>query len=157
MTTERTRNDLIAALADAVRDTLGYFEGPGRSTNARIDRWGAWETLAHFPYWHYATTWGIASTSAGGPPWQLSGTADEINDACLQLYAGESFDDLIRELRHAQERLLRVAREAEDLEAPAFRMPDGRIVTVRQRLETIARHWRGHLQALQQASITEVN
>ena len=151
MTTHATRDDLINAVEDAVRETLAYFGGAGKTMQTRIDRWGAWEVLAHFPYWHYATTWGIASTAAGGPPWQLSGTADEINDACLQLHAGEDFEDLAGQLRLAQQRLVRVARVAEDLDAPAFRMPDGRIVTVRQRLETIARHWRSHLQALREA------
>ena len=107
--------------------------------------------LAHFPYWHYATTWGIASAAAGGPPWQLSGTADEINAACLTLHRGEDFAELIGELRRAQNRLVRAARAVHDLDAPAFRAPDGRLVSVRQRLETIARHWRGHLQALREA------
>ena len=151
MTIHATRDDLINAVEDAVGETLAYFGEAGGTTPARIDRWGAWEILAHFPYWHYATAWGIASTAAGGPPCQISGTADEINHACLQLHAGEDFDDLIGQLRLAQQRLLRVARAAEDLDAPAFRMPDGRIVAVRQRLETIARHWRTHLHALREA------
>jgi hypothetical protein len=151
MSTGNSRDELIAALESSVRDTLAYFEGPGLGNPARIDRWGSWEVLAHFPYWHYATTWGIESAATGGPPWLLSGTADQINDACLALHAGERFDDLSTQLRLAQTRLLRAARQAEDLDAPAFRRPDGQMVTVRQRLETIARHWRGHLDALVQA------
>jgi hypothetical protein len=88
----------------------------------------------------------------GGPPWQLSGTADQINDACLALHQGESFDELIARLRRATERLVRAAQSAQDLDAAAFRAPDGRTVSIQQRLETIARHWRGHLQALQAAN-----
>ena len=151
MTADQARGSLIRELEIAVEETLAYFQGPGQRSAARIDRWGAWEVLAHFPYWHYATTWGIASARLGGPAWLLTGTADEINDACLVLHAGESFDDLLRQLRLAQARLVRVAREAPDLDAPAFRMPDGRSVSIRQRLETIARHWRTHLQVLQVA------
>lgn len=152
MTTQISREELIAAVESAVQGTLAYFEGPGRESPARIGRWGSWDVLAHFPYWHYATTWGIESAAAGGPPWLLSGAADQINDACLGLHAGEGFDQLVSQLRLAQARLLRAAGAAQDLDAPAFRMPDGRIVTIRQRLETIARHWRGHLDALIQAS-----
>ena len=151
MSTDTPHDELIAALESAVRDTLAYFEGPGEGNPARIDQWGAWEVLAHFPYWHYATAWGIESAAAGGPPWLLSGTADQINDACLALHAGETFADLAAQLRQSQSRLVRAARRAANLDAPAFRMTDGRVVTVRGRLETIARHWRGHLDALVQA------
>lgn len=151
MTTQGTREELITALESAVQETLFYFQGQGQTTRARIDQWGAWEVLAHFPYWHYATAWGINSSAAGGPPWQLSGTADQVNAACLPLHQGESFSQLIGQLQQAQERLIRAARSAQDLEAPAFRSVDGRLVTVGQRLETIARHWRSHLEALKAA------
>ena len=151
MTSQPSTDDLIANLESSVQDTLAYFEGAGRTTGARIDRWGAWDVLAHFPYWHNATAWGIASATLGGPPWQVSGSADEVNDAALALHAGEDVDALIGQLRQAQARRVRVARQPADLDAPAFRMPDGRLVSIRQRLETIARHWRGHLDALRDA------
>ena len=146
-----SKEELVAALEEAVSDTLAYFERTGQTTTARIDRWGAWEVLAHFPYWHYATTWGIISAATGGPPWQLPGTADEINAACLTLHQADGFPDLIHQLRRSQERLVRAAADTEDLDAPVFRMPDGRLVSVRQRLETIARHWRTHLRELQES------
>ena len=152
MTTTQSKDELIAAVESTVNETLAYFEGPGQSNRARIDQWGAWDVLAHFEYWHYATAWGIESAGMGGPPWQLSGTADQINDACLALHQGESFDELIARLRRATGRLVRAAQGAQDLDAAAFRAPDGRTVSIQQRLETIARHWRGHLQALQQAA-----
>jgi len=48
------------------------------------------------------------------------------------------------QLRQATARLLRVAREAPDLDAIAFHCTDGRTLSGRQRLEMITRHWRGH-------------
>jgi hypothetical protein len=151
VTSAETKDSLIAALDRSVDETLSYFEGPGQTSRARVDRWGAWEVLAHFPYWHFATAWGILSASAGGPPWQLSGNADETNVACLALREGESFTELTAELRRAQQRLARAAQACDKLDAPAFRMADGRLVSGAQRLETIARHWSGHLQALRDA------
>jgi hypothetical protein len=151
MTSTQARDETIAELDRSVRDTLDYFAGPGRANPARIDRWGAWDVLAHLPYWHYATAWGIRSATLGGPPWQVPGTADEVNDACLALQAGDGVDDILDRLRRLQERLVSAAREAPDWDAPAFRMPDGRLVSIQQRLETIARHWRGHLDALREA------
>lgn len=150
-TAEQTKDGLIRELTEAVQETLAYFEGPGQTNRAHIGAWGAWDVLAHFPYWHYATAWGIRSATLGGPPWQLSGNADQTNAACLAMLEGESFATLIAQLREAQARLLQAAQAAGDLDAAAFRMADGREVTVGQRLETIARHWRGHLQALRDA------
>jgi len=146
-----TKDELIAAVETAVRDTLAYFEGQGQKSSARVAEWGAWDILAHLPYYHYATTWGIQSHLAGGPPWRLSGSADEINAACLALHEGESFDQLVAHLRVAQERLLRASRAVTDIDAPAFERPDGTTVSIRERLETIARHWSGHLRALEDA------
>jgi hypothetical protein len=132
-----------------VSDTLAYFEGVGRESSARIGDWSALDVLVHFTYWHYATAWGMYSASIGGPPWQLSAPADETNAACLLLLKGDGFPEMIAQLRRLQSRLVLAATAAPDLDAPALRMPDGRDVSVGQRLEIMARHWRSHLEALQ--------
>lgn len=147
MTTLPTLDELVADLDRSVQETLAYFEGPGQVNDHRIDRWGAWDVLAHFVYWHDATAWGIASAARGGPPWQTTADADTINAVCVAVRAGDTFDDLIAELRRSHQRLLRVARAAADLEAPALRSATG-TASVRARLERIARHWRGHVDAL---------
>lgn len=152
MTTEPATEALIAELDRSVSAVLDYYAEAGRTNPARIDRWGAWEVLGHFVYWHHATAWGIASATLGGPPWLLSAGADATNDAALAVRAGESFDDLIAELRAAQARLLRVARAAKDLDAPVFRRADGTSISGRERLQMIARHWGSHLQELQRAA-----
>ena len=38
----------FASLDKVVQETLAYFEGPGRATNARVDRWQARDVLMHF-------------------------------------------------------------------------------------------------------------
>ncbi len=50
MTAEQSKAELIGALHSAVDETLAYFEGAGQRNPARIDRWAAWEVLAHLPY-----------------------------------------------------------------------------------------------------------
>ena len=79
MTTRASKADLIRELDAAVIEPLNYFAGPGQVSAAAIAGWGAWETLAHFPYWHQATAWGIASATLGGPPWLVSADADAVN------------------------------------------------------------------------------
>ena len=41
MTAQQSTDELLAALESAVQETLSFFEGPGRTSAARIDRWGA--------------------------------------------------------------------------------------------------------------------
>src|SRR5256886_3527586 len=47
MTTIADRDGLIQNLDRVVRDTLAYFDGPGRVTRAHVDRWGARDILMH--------------------------------------------------------------------------------------------------------------
>jgi hypothetical protein len=41
MTTLPTKEVLLANLDRVAQDTLAYFDGPGRVTNARVDQWQA--------------------------------------------------------------------------------------------------------------------
>jgi len=95
---------------------------------------------------------GIQSATLGGPPWPLAADADHINEVCRRLHADESFEDLLSQLRLAHARLMRAARSTPDLETPCFRRPNGETVTVRQRLEVLARHWTEHVHALREAA-----
>ena len=143
---------LIANLDKVVTETLAYFEGPGRLTQARVDQWQARDVLMHFIYFHDATAWGIQSTALGGPPWPVPADADTVNEVCRQLHAHESFDELLQQIRQAHARLLHAARSAPDLDTPCFQRSTGDLLTGRQRLELLARHWAEHVRQLQQAT-----
>ncbi|HUP15273.1 MAG TPA: hypothetical protein VM848_04400, partial [Acidimicrobiia bacterium] len=64
-------NPALADLDDVVNRTLAYCDGPGRTSEARIDRWQARDVLMHFIYFHEATAWGIQSVGVGGPVWTV--------------------------------------------------------------------------------------
>ena len=147
-----SKDALLANLDRVVRDTLAFFDGPGRVTSAQVDRWQARDVLMHFIYFHDATAWGIQSASLGGPPWVLSADADTTNEVCRRLHEHESFDELLTQVRQAHARLMRAAGGSPDLDAPCFRRPGGDVVTVRQRLEVLARHWAEHVDGLQAAA-----
>lgn len=151
MTTPPT-DVLIADLDRVVRETLAYFEGPGRTTGARVDRWQARDVLMHFIYFHEATAWGIQSAALGGPPWPVPADSDTVNEVCRRLHEGESLDELLAQVRQAHARLLRAARAAPDLDQPCFQRATGETMTGRQRLEVLARHWAEHVQELQAAA-----
>src|SRR5436853_7224638 len=101
MSTVASKDALIADLDRVAQDTFAYFAGPGRATDARVDRWQARDVLMHFIYFHDATAWGIQSVAQGGPPWVLPADADTINEVCRRLREHESPDELLTPLRQA--------------------------------------------------------
>jgi hypothetical protein len=152
MAASPSREALLAELDRVVREALTYFEGVGRVTAARVDRWHARDVLMHFIYFHDATAWGLQSVALGGPPWPLPTDADGINEVCRRLHEHESFDDLLTQVRQAHARLGHAVRNAPDIDKPCFRRANGEFVTGRTRLEVLARHWAEHVRELQAAS-----
>jgi len=152
MSTSPSKDALITELDRVAQETFRYFEGPGKATTARVDRWQARDVLMHFIYFHDATAWGIQSVATGGPVWPLPADADTINEVCRQLHEGESSDELLSQLRLAHARLLRAAKGTPDLDRPCFKRHTGDLVTVRQRLEVLARHWAEHVRELRAAA-----
>ena len=138
------KETLLADLDQVVRETLGYFDGPGRLTTARVDQWQARDVLMHFIYFHDATAWGLQAAALGGPPWPLPADADVINEVCRRL----------AQVRQAHARLVQAARNSSHLDKPCFRRANGETVTGRQRLEVLARHWAEHVRELQAAAKT---
>jgi hypothetical protein len=142
---------LIQNLDGAVREVLAYFEGPGRTSTAKVDRWQARDVLQHFLYFHDATAWGIQSAAIGGPLWPVPGDSDIVNEFCRRLRAHESYDDLLAQIHLAHGRLMHAARNAPDLDKPCFSRANGETLTGAQRLELLAKHWREHVHELQAA------
>ena len=145
-------NDAVIANLDrVVQDTLVWFDGAGRTSNAKVDRWHARDVLQHFIYFHDATAWGIQSAASGGPVWPVPGDADTVNEVCRKLHEHESVADLIAQLRLAHGRLLRAARSSPDLDKPCFRRASGEVMRGRQRLELLTKHWAEHVAELKTA------
>ena len=152
MSTLPPKDVALANLDKVVQDTLAYFAGPGRVTKARVDRWHARDVLMHFIYFHDATAWGIQSAALGGPPWPVPADSDHVNEVCRRLHEHESLDDLLTQARQAHARLLHAARSAPDLDRPCFQRATGELLTGRQRLELLARHWGEHTREVQEAA-----
>src|SRR5262249_56084699 len=68
MSSSPSNDALLNELDRVVNDTLSYFDGAGRSSSARVDRWQARDVLMHFLYFHDATAWGIQAAALARPP-----------------------------------------------------------------------------------------
>ena len=140
---------LIAALERSVEAGLSYFQGPGGQAKVRIGRWGPREVLCHLVWWHQATVEGMESVLAGGAPYCIYASVDEMNARAVGRLAGKNIAQLADLVRQFQARLVKAARALPDPQATVLVLGDGSGRSVQQRLETIAHHWDEHVKELQ--------
>jgi Mycothiol maleylpyruvate isomerase N-terminal domain len=140
---------LIAALERSVEAGLSYFQGPGGQAKVRIGRWGPREVLCHLVWWHQATVEGMESVLAGGAPYRIYASVDEMNARAVGRLAGKNIAQLADLVRQFQARLVKAARALPDPQATVLVLGDGSGRSVQQRLETIAHHWDEHVKELQ--------
>jgi hypothetical protein len=145
--------DQLMDLADqAVQKALQYFEGPGATSAARVDRWGVWEVAAHMLFWHRATTEAALAVGRGGPALSHTVAVDTLNENAVGKTAGMSLADIVAQLKQSHQELFKAMRDLPYPDAVLMYRADGSAPTGRDRMRTIARHWTGHLEALQAAA-----
>ena len=143
------RKALIASLEEAVKEGLDYFRGPGATSQVKIDQWGPREVLSHCLFWHESTARGIESVTAGGRPEVNDLHVDEANARAVSGRAGQGIPELVGEAERLEQRLVRAFQALEDIDATVLVRADGTRLSGRQRLETIAHHWREHVVELE--------
>ena len=152
MAESETIDQLIDLANQVVQKTLQYFEGPGAQSAARVDRWGVWEVAAHMLFWHRATTDAALAVGRGGPALRHEVNVDTLNEDAVGKTAGTSLADIVAQLKQSHQELLEAMRGLPDPNAVLMYRADGSAPTGRDRMRTIARHWTGHLEALQAAA-----
>ena len=152
-------NDLIAALERSIEAGLAYFQGPGSQSTVKVGRYEPRDILAQLVWWHQATAEGMESVAAGGAPYRIDASVDEMNARAVGRLAGREINQLttygpslVDLTRQAQTRLVKAARAIPDPNATVLVMGDGSGRSVLQRLETIARHWDEQVRELQALS-----
>lgn len=150
---------LIAALEQSVETGLAYFQGPGSQSRVKIGHYGPREFLCQFVWWLRATTEGMESVAAGGAPYRIYASVDEMNARAVGRAAGKEVNQtttygmsLVEEARQLQARLVKAARAIPDPNAIVLVMGDGSGRSVQQRIEVIARHWSERVNELQALS-----
>ena len=153
MAATRNVESLLTELQATVDDVLGYFEGPGAESDARIGDWGAWEVLAHFLHWHEMTAVGMESVFKGTGPVSITAETDATNAKSVDALKGSTFLELGAEARRLHRRLDAAARKMTNIDAVVMLRPEAQEgQTGRQRLERLIRHWAGHTEELRAQS-----
>ena len=138
----RPRHDqLLSDLETVVDETLTALRSEF-PVDARVDHWDSRAVATHFLYWHDATALGISSATTGGLPWPVPGGHERASSSRISARPSSSRSRSVAALIES------------DLDHPAFSRPDGTTVSIRARLEGIARHWRTHLEALRESTAT---
>ena len=152
-------DSLITALEQSVESGLAYFQGPGSQSKVKIGRYGPREFLCQLVWWHQVTAEGMESVAAGGAPYRIYASVDEMNARAVGRFAGKDVNQsetygasLVDLTRQWQARLVQAARALPDLNTTVLIMGDGSGRSAQQRLETIARHWSERVNELQALS-----
>jgi hypothetical protein len=152
MVASQQLESLITTLEHSVEAGLAYFQGPGGQARVKVGRWGPREVLCHLVWWHQATVEGMEAVLAGGAPYRIYASVDEMNARAVGRLAGKDIDQLADLVRQFQARLVKAARALPDAQATVLVLGDGSGRSVQQRLETIMHHWDEHVKELQALS-----
>ena len=159
MATGQQIDALLTTLEQNVESGLAYFQGPGGQAKVMIGHWGPREVLCHLVWWHQATVEGMESVAAGGAPYRVYASVDQMNARAVGRMAGKDINQadtygasLVDSARQLQARLMKAARALPDPNATVLIMGDGSGRSVQQRLETVAHHWNEHVKELQALS-----
>ena len=135
--------ELIADVECAVAEGLTYFSSVDYGSQPDAE----W-VLRHMVFWHRASVEGMESVLAGGPPFLIPGTVDEMNDRAATDTAGLTTAEVVDALRDLQARMVAAVRELDDHEVTVVVLQDGTERPASQRLRMTAFHWKGHLEEL---------
>ncbi len=141
---ERTSiEDLISDVEQVVAGGLAYFSSVDYGAQPEAE----W-VLRHMVFWHRVSAEGMESVLAGGEPFRISGTTDEVNARAASDTAGLSTADIVETLTDLQARMVAAVRKLEDPEVTVVVLKDGTERPASQRLRMTAFHWKGHLAEL---------
>ena len=134
---------LIEEVERTVAEGLAYFSGVDYGSRPDVE----W-VLRHMVFWHRASVEGMESVLAGGPPFRIPGTVDEMNARAAADTAGLNTTEIVDALRDLQARMVASVRKFDDPEVTVVVLQDGTERPASQRLRMTAFHWKGHLAAL---------
>ena len=134
---------LIEEVERTVAEGLAYFAGLDYGSRPDAE----W-VLRHMIFWHRASVEGMESVLAGGPPFRIPGTVDDMNARAAADTAGLTTAEIVEALRDFQSRMVAAVRQFDDPEVTVVVLHDGTERPASQRLRMIAFHWKGHLEEL---------
>ena len=111
---------LIEEVERTVAEGLAYFSGVDYGSRPEAE----W-VLRHMVFWHRASAEGMESVLAGGPPFRIPGTVDEMNARAAADTAGLNTTEIVDALRDLQARMVAAVRKLDDPEVTVVVLQDG--------------------------------
>jgi hypothetical protein len=145
MTTGQKVDSLISDLQSVVDESVAFYGGPGATIEKQIGYWTPREVFCHLIWWHEATAQGIESVASGGEPYKYHASGDQMNARAVGRKSGRTMAQLIDEFEGVHQRLVNAAKTITNPEAIVLVNAEGTGLSAAQRLERMAKHWKGHL------------
>jgi hypothetical protein len=95
----------------------------------------------------------MESVLAGGAPYRIYASVDEMNSRAVGRLSGTDIDQLAALVRQFQARLASAARALPDAQTVVMELADGSGRSVQQRLEAMAHRWDEHIKEFQALSV----
>ena len=141
-------DDLTATLGQQVETGLGHFRRLEAESKIRPGIYGPRELLCKLVWWHEVAADGMESVQAGGDPYRIYASDEEMDLRAVARHAGQPVSQLAAAAEAHQKRIAAAAPTISDPNATIFVHGDGAQDSVPQRLEALVQRW--------QASIAEV-
>ena len=142
-------DELIAALAQSVEEGLADFRRLEAESKIQMGKKGPRETLCHLVWWHEVSAEGMESVAAGGAPYRIYASTQEMNARAVGRAAGQTVSQLANRVEQLQPRLVAAARNLPNPQVTVFVHGDGSTDTALQRLEAVIERWKACLAELQ--------
>ncbi|MGQ4807285.1 hypothetical protein NKDENANG_00629 [Candidatus Entotheonellaceae bacterium PAL068K] len=142
MAASQSINVLLAELEQSTEAGLGHFLRLWDEGKIKMGKWGQRETLCTLLWWVQATAEGIEAVGAGGAPYRIYASDEEMSSRAVGRVAGQFVPQLAEKTREARARLAAAARKLSDLNATVLIHGNGTEDSARQRIESIAQVWK---------------
>jgi hypothetical protein len=149
MAANQSIDTLMTELEQSVEAGLEHFSRLWDEGKIRMGKWGYRETLCERLWWTQVTAEGIESVVAGGTPYRIYASDEEMNARAVGRVAGQFVPQLAAKAREARARLEATVRQLTDLNAIVLIHGDGTEDSAQTCIERLTEQWNASAAELQ--------
>lgn len=139
----------LSGLEQGVEAGLEHFSRLWDEGKIKMGKWGHRETLCARLWWTQATADGIEAVIAGGDPYRIWASDQEMDSRAVGRVAGQFVPQLADKAREAQARLDAAARKLSDLNSTVLIHGDGTEDSAQTCISRLTEQWNASAAELQ--------
>jgi len=151
MAANQSIDESLSGLEQSVEAGLQHFSRLWDEGKIKMGKWGYRETLCEGLWWIQAAADGIESVVAGGAPYRIWASDEEMNSRAVGRVAGQFVPELADKARMARARLETAVRKLGDLNAVVLIHGNGGEDSAQACINKLTEHWKACAAELQGA------